>query len=113
MEEAQRLADRVVVIADGRVIAEGTPDSLGRGRTAAAVLVSFRVPAGFDADELPLPEGVELRGQAVSFSTPTPTSDLAPLLSWAAVRGIELEALTVSPPTLEDVYLQLTAQESA
>jgi ABC-2 type transport system ATP-binding protein len=47
----------------------------------------------------------------VQFSTATPTADLAPLLSWAAVRGAELEALTVSRPSLEDVYLQLT-QES-
>jgi ABC-2 type transport system ATP-binding protein len=111
MDEAQHLADRVVVISSGRVIAEGTPDSLGRG-TAESVLVSFRVPGEFDPRELPLPEGVELRGQAVAFRTPTPTSDLAPLLSWAAVRGIELEALAVSPPTLEDVYLELT-QETA
>jgi ABC-2 type transport system ATP-binding protein len=111
MDEAQQLADRVVVIAGGRVIAEGTPDSLGRGG-AEAVLVSFRAPGEFDLTELPLPEraDVELRGRTVSFRTPTPTSDLAPLLSWAAVRGIELEGLTVSPPTLEDVYLQLTKE---
>jgi ABC-2 type transport system ATP-binding protein len=114
MDEAQQLADRVVVIANGRVIAEGTPDSLGRGDTAEAVLVSFRLPGGIDPDELPLPghASAEQRGQVVSFRTPTPTSDLAPLLSWAAVRGIELEGLAVSRPTLEDVYLQLT-QETA
>jgi ABC-2 type transport system ATP-binding protein len=76
------------------------------------VLVSFRVPGGVDPDELPLPEhaSAEQRGRAVSFRTPAPTSDLAPLMSWAAVRGIELEALTVSRPTLEDVYLQLTQE---
>jgi ABC-2 type transport system ATP-binding protein len=114
MDEAQHLADRVVVIASGRVIAEGTPESLGRGGTPEAVLVSFRLPGGIDLDELPLPEhaGVERHRRAVSFRTPIPTSDLAPLLSWATVRGIELEALTVSRPTLEDVYLQLT-QETA
>ena len=113
MEEAQRLADRVVVIAAGRVIAEGTPDTLGRGQAEAA-LVTFRTPAGFDASELPLPEHVELEhnGATLSFRTPTPTGDLAPLFSWAAVRGIELEGLAVTRPTLEDVYLQLT-QESA
>ena len=47
---------------------------------------------------------------AVTFRTATPTRDLAPLLSWASVRGFELEALTVSRPTLEDVYLQLTEE---
>ena len=40
--------------------------------------------------------------------TTTPTRDLAPLLSWAVVRGYELEGLTVSRPSLEDVYLELT-----
>ena len=111
MDEAQRLADRVVVIAGGRIIAEGTPETLGRGE---ASLVSFRLPAGLEADDMPLPDdvAVELRGAAVQFRTDTPTRDLAPLLSWAAVRGAELEALTVSRPSLEDVYLQLT-RESA
>jgi ABC-2 type transport system ATP-binding protein len=111
MDEAQHLADRVVVIAGGRIIAEGTPDSLGRG-TADAALVSFRVPAGVDADDMPLPDDAERRNGTVSFRTATPTGDLAPLLSWAAVRGAELEALSVSRPSLEDVYLQLT-QETA
>ena len=113
MEEAQFLADRVVVIASGRVIAEGTPDTLGRDQAEAA-LVTFRTPAGFDASELPLPDDVVLEhnGATLSFRTPTPTADLAPLFSWAAVRGIELEGLAVTRPTLEDVYLQLT-QESA
>ena len=111
MEEAQFLADRVVVIANGRVIAEGTPDTLGRGQAEAA-LVTFRTPAGFDASELPLPDeaALEHNGATLSFRTPTPTADLAPLLSWAAVRGIELEGLAVTRPTLEDVYLQLTEE---
>jgi ABC-2 type transport system ATP-binding protein len=112
MDEAQHLADRVVVIAGGRIIAEGTPDSLGRG-TAETSFVSFRVPAGLDSDDMPLPGDAEIHHRnGVSFSTTTPTSDLAPLLSWAAVRGAELEGLTVSRPSLEDVYLQLT-QETA
>jgi ABC-2 type transport system ATP-binding protein len=113
MDEAQQLADRVVVIAGGRIIAEGTPETLGRG-TGEASLVSFRLPADLDGDDMPIPGGVavERRGGAVQFRTTTPTRDLAPLVSWAAVRGAELEALTVSRPSLEDVYLQLT-RESA
>jgi ABC-2 type transport system ATP-binding protein len=111
MDEAQQLADRVVVIARGRVIAEGTPDSLGRGASEAA-LVSFRIPYGVAADALPFPEGVEVerRERHVSFRTHTPTRDLAPLLARAAGDDIELEALTVTRPTLEDVYLQLTEE---
>src|SRR4051794_1016299 len=111
MDEAQHLADRVVVIARGRVIAEGTPDTLGRGADDAA-LVAFRVPYGVSAVELPLPEGaeVERRDRQLSFRTHTPTRDLAPLLGWAADNEIELEALAVTRPTLEDVYLELTKE---
>jgi ABC-2 type transport system ATP-binding protein len=105
MEEAQQLADRVVVISGGRLIADGTADTLGRDH---ATVVSFRLPEALDVPELPA--GAERRGRAVTFRTTTPTRDLAPLLSWASVRGFELEALTVSRPTLEDVYLQLTEE---
>jgi ABC-2 type transport system ATP-binding protein len=107
MDEAQQLADRVVVIARGRVIAEGTPDSLGRdGHT----VVSFRAPAFRDG--LPLPAGALVERETASFTTTTATRDLAPILAWAAGRGMELENLTVARPSLEDVYLQLT-EESA
>jgi ABC-2 type transport system ATP-binding protein len=111
MDEAQHLADRVVVIARGRVIAEGTPDTLGRGADEAA-LVAFRIPYGVPAAELPLPDGVDVERQErrLAFRTHTPTRDLAPLLSWAADNEIELEALSVTRPTLEDVYLQLTEE---
>ena len=113
MDEAQHLADRVVVVARGEVIAEGTPDTLGAG-VAEATLVSFRVPYGVDGDDLPLPGEavVERRDRLVSFRSRTPTRDLSPLLAWAADAGIELEALTVSRPSLEDVYLQLTEERA-
>jgi ABC-2 type transport system ATP-binding protein len=105
MDEAQHLADRVVVIARGRVIAEGTPDSLGRDGHA---VVSFRAPAF--ADGLPLPEDARTERGVVTFETATPTRALAPILAWAAGRGMELEGLSVGRPTLEDVYLQLTEE---
>ena len=90
MEEAQVLADRVVVLSRGRVIAEGAPDSLGGGGES---IVSYRRD-----------------GRHVRFATHTPTADLAPVLCRAAERGEELEGLTVTRPTLEDVYLELTEE---
>src|SRR4051812_37478419 len=93
MEEAQVLADRVVVLSGGRVVAEGTPDSLASA--AGEAIVSFR-----------------RGGKAVRFRTATPTADLAPLIADAAYRGEELEGLTVARPSLEDVYLQLTQEPS-
>jgi ABC-2 type transport system ATP-binding protein len=106
MDEAQHLADRVVVLGRGSVIAQGTPETLGRGDAEASV-VSFRAPAGFD---LPLPPGAAVDGRQVTLRTLFPTRDLAPLLAWAADRDAELEALTVTRPSLEDVYLSLTEE---
>jgi len=105
MEEAQRLADRVAVLSDGRLIAVAAPDELGGDENT---LVTFRLPPGVLAADLPV--AVDGHGPEVELRTTTPTRDLAPLLSWAAVRGFELEGLTVSRPTLEDVYLELTEE---
>jgi ABC-2 type transport system ATP-binding protein len=111
MEEAQQLADRVAVLAAGRIVAEGPPEELAAGDADAEV--SFAVPAGISAAELPLPNGAigqRINGR-VAFTTATPTRDLAPLIAWANERGVELEGLAVKRATLEDVYLELTAHE--
>jgi ABC-2 type transport system ATP-binding protein len=111
MEEAQRLADRVAVLASGSIVAEGSPEELAAGDAEAEV--SFALPAGVDLAELPIPDGAaraRLNGK-VSFTTATPTRDLAPLITWANQRGVELEGLAVKRATLEDVYLQITAEQ--
>jgi ABC-2 type transport system ATP-binding protein len=101
MDEAQQLADRIVVLAQGTVIADDTPDRLGHAETS---VVSFRVVPG-----LPLPAGAHVERGLATFTSSRPTRDLAPLLGWAAAHDLELEGLTVARPTLEDVYLELTA----
>jgi ABC-2 type transport system ATP-binding protein len=109
MDEAQNLADRVAVIARGVIVAEGSPESIA-GRDVGAAHVSFRVPAGHSASELPLPRGAEAaaNGGLVTFQSPTPTADLAPLVAWATSHRVELEGLEVTRPSLEDVYIDLT-----
>jgi ABC-2 type transport system ATP-binding protein len=114
MEEAQRLADRVAVISAGRIVAEGDPSTLA-GREHRTAVVSFVRPEGISLAELPLPAGVAVQHADghVAFRTATPTRDLKPLVLWAEARGRELEGLTVTRPSLEDVYLELTDAEAA
>ena len=112
MDEAQALADRVVVIADGRIVAEGTPQSIG-GRAEADVTVEFRLPRGVAPADLPVPVEARSDDGMVGFTTSEPTEVLHRLTSWAQDRPdpFELDGLTVTRPSLEDVYLALTASE--
>jgi ABC-2 type transport system ATP-binding protein len=108
MDEAQHLADRIVIIAAGRIVAEGTPDEIG-GRVERATTVRFRLPAG--VGEVPL--GATRAGDGSwSFASTDPTHDLHRLTGWAIERGVTLEALSVAAPSLEDVYLELTEDEA-
>jgi ABC-2 type transport system ATP-binding protein len=107
MDEAQALADRVAVMAGGRIVAEGPPDTLG-GRHASASRIRFRLPAGRKPADLPLPAAGE--GDSVVVRTEAPTRDLHALTSWALAEGVELAGLSVSPPSLEDVYLELIGE---
>ncbi len=112
MEEAERLADRIAVIAAGEIVAEGTPQTLG-GRQLEAAQISFRLAAKFELNDLPA--GVAERLQSdedgrLRLPSTTVTADVHQLSGWALDRGVELEALEVSQPTLEDVYLQLTSE---
>jgi ABC-2 type transport system ATP-binding protein len=110
MDEVQYLADRVAVIAGGRIVATGTPDSLG-GRDVAHAVITFRLPRGSAIADLPDVTGlVAGRGDGeVIVRTDTPTQVLLVLAGWALARGDELEALTVVRPTLEDAYLALVS----
>ncbi|MES4902909.1 MULTISPECIES: ABC transporter ATP-binding protein [unclassified Streptomyces] len=106
MEEAQELADRVAVIAGGRVVAEGAPASLG-GRDTARARIRFALPEGCAAAELPV-AAAPGDGGLVTVETEEPTEALHRLTGWALGRGVSLDGITVERPSLEDVYLRLT-----
>ena len=113
MDEAQNLADRVAVIAKGRIVAEGTPDTLA-GRDAAHSVITFLLPAGVTLAGLP--EMVRASagpvGNPMKIRTRSATAMLHALTGWAMERGHELAGLSVTQPSLEDIYLQLTGEDS-
>ena len=107
MEEAETLADRVALIVAGKLVVMGTPASLVAQDTAGAI--AFTLPPGVDPDALPAFAGPTQReGTSVVVRTTQPTADLLALTTWAVAAHIELPDLTLSRPTLEDVYLRLT-----
>ena len=112
MDEAQNLADRVAILSAGRVLAAGTPDSLG-GRDEGEAVIAFRPPPGTSTADLPadLPGRPAPREDRVELRTTEPTRALHVLTTWALGRGEELDVLTVTRPSLEDVYLQLTSAQ--
>ena len=92
MEEAQRLADRVAILAGGHIVGTGSPRDLLAAH--AAVEIRFR-----------------RNGDEVVIDTEEPTRVLHELTGQALADGVELEGLEVHRRTLEDVYLELTREE--
>ncbi len=110
MDEAQYLADRVAVIAKGRIVAEGTPDTLG-GRETATTIITFKLHDG-SIDGMPLDDVTVSENGRVTIRSANPTSDIYRITGWAMDHGVELTGLSVSRPTLEDVYLELTGERA-
>ena len=109
MEEAQALADRVAIIAHGRIVAEGPPDQL-TGSEDGASEVRFRLPDGVAVPRLQRAEAVPAVNGVVAIKTERPVETLHELTGWAIENGVELRSLEVRRPTLEDVYIELTSE---
>jgi ABC-2 type transport system ATP-binding protein len=110
MDEAQQLADRVAVMVKGEVVADGTPDELG-GRDELPTEIRFELPASAGLSDLPtLPGSISVDGSGVLVTSTEGLTAVHIISSWALARGLPLADLSVSQPTLEDVYLALTAE---
>jgi ABC-2 type transport system ATP-binding protein len=95
LDEAENLADRVAVLREGQIVREGTPAELTGSRAGGETEIRYRQD-----------------GQVVVVRTTDPTRTLHDLTAQALAAGHELEGLEVRRPTLEDVYLELTAAEA-
>jgi ABC-2 type transport system ATP-binding protein len=95
LDEAQALADRVAIIKDGAILVEGAPGELGAANRRCRV--AWREPDGTPQER----------------ETQDPTPLLHELTAAALARGGRVEELSVTQPSLEDVYLELTADDAA
>ena len=105
IDEAQHLADRVAVMARGRLLADDTPDAI-RGEGAGLVVTS---PAEVDVAALTLAMGAPVTRQSGDRYVVAAGSDrIADVSAWFAAHGLDLAGVTVARPTLEEAYLALT-----
>lgn len=112
MDEAERLADRVGIINNGRMVAEGSPTELIHARGD----VSFVSEPDLPIEDLEGQIGIDVREVRAGFyvvttDTPTPTL-VAQVTAWLAGRGALLTDLRVGAGGLEDVFLALTEENS-
>jgi ABC-2 type transport system ATP-binding protein len=113
IEEAERLADHVVIIDAGRVVAAGRPGELtGMGPTQ----LRFRARSGLDLAQLlkALPEGTqasESHGGRYVIEGEVDPEMLAAVTAWCASQGVMAEDLRIERRTLEDAFLDLTGKE--
>ncbi|HTU98304.1 MAG TPA: ABC transporter ATP-binding protein [Solirubrobacteraceae bacterium] len=109
MEEAQFLADRVAVMRGGEIIASGRPDELG-GRDLRPAEIRFELPEEVGLSDIPgVPEeSRELVGARVTIHTRQPVRAAQIITTWALDGDVDLAHFSVTQPTLEDIYLELT-----
>jgi ABC-2 type transport system ATP-binding protein len=115
MEEAERLADHVVIIDHGRVVADGAPAQL----TGTAGQLRFRAEAGLDTDSLLAalpPGGAAKESPAGHYLIEMPGGTVKPALlaavtAWCADRAVLPSSLQIESRTLEDVFLELTGKD--
>jgi ABC-2 type transport system ATP-binding protein len=114
MDEAQTLADRVAVMRAGEIIATGPPNELG-GRDARPAEIRFELPDGWTLEQLPAVAALErlAEGRRVLIRTDQTIRATAQITAWALEHDLELAQFSVSQPSLEDVYLELTGEHVA
>ncbi|MFF1655545.1 ATP-binding cassette domain-containing protein [Streptomyces sp. NPDC058255] len=109
LDEADELADRIAVLSDGKIAAEGTADELKRIVPGGHVRLRFSDPSAYRSAAVALRE-VTRDDEALSLQIPSDGSqrELRAILDWLDAAGIEADELTVHTPDLDDVFFALT-----
>ncbi|MEU0831760.1 ATP-binding cassette domain-containing protein [Streptomyces sp. NPDC005969] len=110
LEEADELADRIAVLNDGKIVAEGSADELKRLIPGGHVRIRFSDPAAYQSAASALGEATR-DDAALSLQIPSDGSqrELRSILDWLDSAGIEADELTVHTPDLDDVFFALTS----
>ncbi len=110
LEEADALADRLAIIDQGRIVAEGTPEALKRSMGADLILVRVdQAEAGRRAvASVPGVDSVEVHGDELTIATTHGAATVSPVAVALAGAGVRVRTLTLREPTLDDVFLTLT-----
>ena len=111
MDEAENLADRVAIMVDGEIVVVGAPGELVRKDRATTI--RFRVASGSGDPPAGLCTEATDQDGGYAVTTDTPTRTLHQLTGWAVEHGIDLAELTVSQPTLEDLFVELADRGGA
>ena len=114
LDEAERLADTVVVLDEGRVVAAGSPAELTSAGSEGQIRFSARPGLQLASLIAALPDGTaaeELEPGRYRVTGAVDPQLLALLTAWCAGQGVLAEQLTVERRTLEDVFLELTGRE--
>ncbi len=111
LEEADELADRVGIISDGRIVAEGTPEELKRRVGEDLVLVKTRGKLDGVVEKLRRLEAVDrvdVYGDEVAVAAPDGSKVVGRVAVAFEEAGVEVERLTMRTTTLDDVFLEVT-----
>lgn len=107
LDEAEQLADRVIIIANGHILADASPSEIESHGTA---VIHFPVTKSVSLAGLALTKQLKIGNGWATMHSVNVTNDIGVLIDWARKQKLNLDKLEVKRPSLEEVYLKLTAK---